>query len=188
MRMSSARVRHTLIKLKLLELGNISQYESFDELLTTPVVFDDMETSHASDIESKLCEYERQYAQMINVNNEIRKYNASTSFHNHKKLIKQNDVTYKTIQRNVVDNFFKSAIAMKKCENCGAFSPAFRKDGFTKIFQKPLNKRVQKQMRAMRKKLQVRKTFTGLHPLYRGQRLFFIYFLVSIYFNTVRHS
>lgn len=153
--MSSARVRHTLIKLKLLELGNISQYESFDELLTTPVVFDDMETSHASDIESKLCEYERQYAQMINVNSEIRKYNASTSFHNHKKLIKQNDPTYKTIQRSVVDTFFKAAMAMKKCENCGAFSPTFRKDGFTKIFQKPLAKRVQKQMKAMKKKLQV---------------------------------
>ena len=177
MRISSARVRHTLIKLKLLELGNISQYESFDELLTSPVVFDDMETSHASDIENKLAEYERQYAQMINMNNEIRKYNASTTHHHHKKLIKQSDTTYKTIQRTVVDTFFKSASAMKKCENCGAFSPAFRKDGYTKIFQKPLNKRVHKQMKAMRKKLQVNSVI-----LQTTWKNFIFYFIVYRYF------
>lgn len=155
LRVSSTRVRHTLIKLKLLELGNISQYESFDELLTVPVVFDDIETNHASDLETKLCEFERQYVQMMTANNEIRKFNSKTTAYHHKKLMKQDDVTYKTIQRSVIDNFFKTATAMKKCENCGAFSPAFRKDGFSKIFQKALPKRTQKIMRSMRKVLKV---------------------------------
>lgn len=159
MRVATARVRHTLIKLKLLELGSISQYESFDDLVTTPAVFDDVEASNGSDLESKLAEYERQYSQMIKLNNEIRKFNANTTIHNHKKMIKQTDTTFKTIQRSVIDQFIKAAVAMKKCDNCGAFSPTFRKDGFTKIFQKPLNKGVQKQMKVMKKKLQVSQEF-----------------------------
>ena len=92
---------------------------------------------------------------MMTANHEIRKFNAKTTAHHHKKLIKQDDVTYKTIQRSVIDNFFKTATAMKKCENCGAYSPAFRKDGFSKIFQKALPKRTQKIMRSMRKVLKV---------------------------------
>jgi hypothetical protein len=42
-------------------------------------------------------------------------------------------------RREVVDEFMKIIGGMKKCENCGAFSPALRKDGYSKLFQKPLN-------------------------------------------------
>ena len=154
--MSTARVRHALIKLKLLELGNVAEFESFDELTTAPLVFDDVENTHASDLENKLQEYEKKYLHMIARNNEIKKYNSKLPFTQHKKLIKQNDVVIKTMQRAVIDSFFKISVNTKKCENCGAFSPGFRKDGFSKIFQKAMPKRLSKQMRAQRKKLQVR--------------------------------
>lgn len=155
LRMSSTRVRHTLIKLKLLELGNIAEYELFDDLTTVPVVFDDIENTHASDLEKKLIEYEKQYLKMMIRNNEIKKQNENKSFIYHKKIIKQTDASIKVIQRGVIDTFLKTSVAIKKCENCGSFSPGFRKDGFAKIFQKAMPVRLAKQMKAMRKKLQV---------------------------------
>ena len=153
--MSSSRVRHTLIKLKLLELGNIAEFESFDDLTTVPVVFDDLENTHASDLEKKLAEYEKQYLQLVSRNQEIKRYNQNKPFVHQKKLSKQNDVTVKVMQRAVIDAFLKTAIGIAKCENCGSFSPGFRKDGFAKIFQKAMPIRMAKQMKAMRKKLQV---------------------------------
>ena len=156
--MSSTRVRYALIKLKLLELGNLAEYESFDDLITAPVVFDDMENMHATDLENKLIEYEKQYLMMIARNVEISKYNERKSFIHHKKFIRQTDVTIKSTQRSVIDGFLKLAVNTKKCENCGSFSPGFRKDGFSKIFQKAMPKRLAKQMKAMRRKLQVRES------------------------------
>jgi hypothetical protein len=47
-------------------------------------------------------------------------------------------------RREVVDEFMKIIGSLKKCENCGAFSPALRKDGYSKLFQKPLNEKALK--------------------------------------------
>ncbi|KAI7821035.1 hypothetical protein BC939DRAFT_504581 [Gamsiella multidivaricata] len=58
------------------------------------------------------------------------------------------DEDYKTTvvsdeRRRVIAEFYRRATAKKKCENCASFSPSFRKDGFAKIFEKPLTKKQQ---------------------------------------------
>ncbi|KAF9364256.1 hypothetical protein BGX34_002079 [Mortierella sp. NVP85] len=44
-------------------------------------------------------------------------------------------------RKRVIADFYRRAVAKKKCENCACFSPTFRKDGFAKIFEKPLGKK-----------------------------------------------
>jgi DNA-directed RNA polymerase I subunit RPA1 len=153
LRLSSIKVRHALIKLKLLELGNVREYNSFDDIVTLPTVFEDIDDEHASNLEEKLNVYERQYLQYITMNDQISKNNLLNP--NNKKRIKQNDVVIKTIQRSVIDKFLKDSVNIKKCENCGTFSNSFRKDGYSKIFQKPLPKRDANQNKAMKKKIKV---------------------------------
>ena len=44
----------------------------------------------------------------------------------------------------------QAIVGVKKCENCGCYSNPFRKDGFAKIFQKPLPKKLKQLMRGRR--------------------------------------
>lgn len=50
-----------------------------------------------------------------------------------------------TFRREVVASFFHE-IQSKKCHSCGAFSPALRRDGHTKMFRLPLTKAQQQSM------------------------------------------
>ncbi len=56
------------------------------------------------------------------------------------------DLLIKNLQRDLIDVFQKAAIDAKRCENCSAFSPPIRKDGASKIFQKPIPMRQRKSM------------------------------------------
>lgn len=42
-------------------------------------------------------------------------------------------------RKAVIHDFYKRLLARPKCSNCGMYSPSFRKDGFTKIFENALN-------------------------------------------------
>lgn len=44
-------------------------------------------------------------------------------------------------RKNLIREFYKLLLARPKCDNCGMFSPKFRKDGYTKIFETSLNDR-----------------------------------------------
>ncbi|KAH3683394.1 hypothetical protein WICPIJ_005613 [Wickerhamomyces pijperi] len=44
-------------------------------------------------------------------------------------------------RKKVVHDFYKRILSRPKCDNCGMFSPTFRKDGFTKIFENPLKEK-----------------------------------------------
>ena len=137
-RMSAAHVRQTLVKLKLLEIGDVGAAETIDDHNVTEAVFDKSERTLAADLEQKLRQYEAQYE----------------AFSRNPKR-KPADNHAKSLQRAVIDAFIKATIACKKCENCGAFSPAFRKDGYAKIFQKPLSKKFRIAMQAMKKRVHV---------------------------------
>jgi hypothetical protein len=52
-------------------------------------------------------------------------------------------------RRVLFSSFIKDSIAKKKCENCGVLSRAIRKDGYTKILQKPLSKTAAAKMNMM---------------------------------------
>lgn len=183
-------MRHALIKLKLLELGNLREYHSFDDIIVDPVVFDDTDNEHAINLEEKLNGYERQYLQYITMNDQINKSNLLNP--NKKKSIKQNDSVIKTVQRGVIDKFLKDAVHIKKCENCNTFSNTFRKDGYSKIFRKPLPKRDAGQNKAMKKKIQVIILFiceiVSLDKYIRSSLLFFQIFYLDIVFLEMIYS
>lgn len=41
-------------------------------------------------------------------------------------------------RKHLIHEFYKKLLSRNKCDNCSMFSPTFRKDGFTKIFENPL--------------------------------------------------
>jgi DNA-directed RNA polymerase I subunit RPA1 len=95
-------------------------------------------SSVPGDADERLAYYERKYDEFVR---------------RRKHIKTAPDLYIKSLQRETIDSFMKACIAMKRCENCSAFSPPFRKDGATKIFQKPLPKRQQKQMAPLKLKL-----------------------------------
>jgi DNA-directed RNA polymerase I subunit RPA1 len=60
------------------------------------------------------------------------------------------DPYIRDLQAEVIDTFQKAAMAVKACENCGAHTAPLRKDGYTKLFQKPMPKRLRANMTAKR--------------------------------------
>jgi DNA-directed RNA polymerase I subunit RPA1 len=138
LRLNASKIRLVLIKLKLIELGDVAASDALDNLVAAPVVFNseqDLEGAlSGSEIEQKLMYYELLYES---------------------KKSSHVNASVKTQQRLVIDSFVKSVVACKKCENCGSFSPPLRKDGYSKIFEKALQKRLRKSMSGMRIKLKV---------------------------------
>ncbi|KAF3925482.1 hypothetical protein AA313_de0200270 [Arthrobotrys entomopaga] len=49
-------------------------------------------------------------------------------------------------RRAIIQDFFKSMIGGRKCNSCKGISPTYRKDGYSKIFQRPLSAKEQQQM------------------------------------------
>lgn len=144
LRLSANKIRIFLVRLKLLEMGDFSTAETIMDILSPKQL--DLESDVPSsssvpgDADEKLAYYERKYDDFVR----RRK---------HSKVVP--DLYIKGLQRETIDSFMKTCIAMKRCENCSAFSPPFRKDGATKIFQKPLPKRQLKQMAPLKLKLRV---------------------------------
>ncbi|CAN6630045.1 DNA-directed RNA polymerase I subunit Rpa190p [Trichomonascus vanleenenianus] len=44
-------------------------------------------------------------------------------------------------RKQVIHEFYKRLLSRPKCDNCGMFSPSFRKDGFSKIFETALKEK-----------------------------------------------
>ena len=139
--MSDKTVRYYLVRLKLLQMGELDTAKEFTDLIVPPVIFTDKEGAAgdnlfmdtSGDIESKIHLYEDRYRMYLR---------------NPRRA--SPDVFSRAHQQEVIDQFYTAASGVVKCENCGAFSPTIRRDGFTKIFRRPLNKRVQKSMDAMK--------------------------------------
>eukprot|EP00599_Poterioochromonas_sp_BG-1_P015385 CAMPEP_0173163672 /NCGR_PEP_ID=MMETSP1105-20130129/20063_1 /TAXON_ID=2985 /ORGANISM="Ochromonas sp., Strain BG-1" /LENGTH=1735 /DNA_ID=CAMNT_0014083779 /DNA_START=216 /DNA_END=5426 /DNA_ORIENTATION=- len=114
----------------------------------------------ANDIEKKLQFYEKRYEAFLR----MKQTHKSSSSSGSTKLQASN--TYvKSLQRELIDSFYKLVQSIKRCENCGSFSPGFRKDGANKIFQKPLSKKNKMTMSSMKKSYK-----TALHALQRQEQ------------------
>lgn len=161
-RLSMNKVRYYLIRLKLLEMENINEANSLmefvnptEQLLELDKDEYEMKEQKADitmDIEKKLQFYEKRYEAFIRMKQTRQQPSSSSSG---KKL--QTTNTYiKSLQRELIDSFYKMVQAIKRCENCGSFSPGFRKDGANKIFQKPLSKKNRMSMSAMKKSYKVK--------------------------------
>jgi DNA-directed RNA polymerase I subunit RPA1 len=152
-RIASTKVRHYLTKLKLLDMECIQEASQIMELANpTDSLADDLDEDKEKreamlfDVEKQLKDIEKRYQAFMH---KRLKANSSSSTQ------KDNNTYIKSLQREIIDGFNKLVQGIKRCENCGGFSPGFRKDGYAKIFQKPLSKKIQKSMSAMKKSYKV---------------------------------
>ena len=145
-RLGHTKVRHFLVKLKLLELENLTEFSTFDDILLHTDVMDVDDSEFASDLENKLKTFERQYDGLLAARMKARTNQQSGPRQNNSLSAMDANQT-KTLRREVIDLFHKTVVSIKKCENCGCISKPFRKDGYTKIYMKPLPKRSRLAMR-----------------------------------------
>lgn len=120
-------------------MGMVKESNELEDLFIPPAIFNENSqdaVSHLEEAQKKLLEYEAKYLHFLQTKS---KPTAATV----------------TLQREVLDAFQKASVAVKKCESCGAFSPSLRKDGYTKLFEKPLQKKQRKSMQGMKLKLKV---------------------------------
>ena len=143
-RLGEAKVRHFLVKLKLLELENLTEFSQFDDFLLHTDVMDVDDSQFASDLETKLKTFELQYDSLLAARARAR---TAGQRQNNNSLGAMDANQTKTLRREVIDLFHKTIVGTKKCENCGCISKPFRKDGYTKIYMKPLPKRSRVAMR-----------------------------------------
>jgi DNA-directed RNA polymerase I subunit RPA1 len=129
-----------LIKLQLLEMGEITNANELDDLVHQQILLEDKseEVSHINDVEGQLKVYEERFRAFMRMPSRPRI-----------------DPYHKTLQSKVIESFIKQSMGARKCENCNSFSPKYRKDGYSKIFQKPLSSRMMKPNKAMRLELKV---------------------------------
>lgn len=142
LRMSKARCRAFAIKLKLYEMNDVDAAQRLDDEIIPPAVFEDEEKTAATDLEATLASYEERYTRFCRV--------ASLSKGNTDSALSE---SAKRGQRDTIVAFQKEAAAIRKCENCNAVSPAYRKDGYNKIFRKPLSARMKQQMASSKRKM-----------------------------------
>jgi len=133
--MSTLRSRHVLTKLKLLEMGDLASVNRLEDLLLPTQVFNDEEGKKPSDQMS--IELEKQYTIY---DERYQAFSKSRSSGNAQQQYKANG-NLKSLQRAVVESFQKNAASISRCENCEAATVTYRKDGYSKIFQRPLSRR-----------------------------------------------
>jgi len=128
-------------------MGDIVASDQLLDLVSPPQLFTESDKptrakdyTITSDIDAKLRQYERRFS-------------IFQEQHKHKR--RTVNIQIKDKQRDLIDAFMRSLLATKRCDNCGGFSPTFRKDASSKIFQKPLPKRQRKSMSALRLKYSV---------------------------------
>jgi DNA-directed RNA polymerase I subunit RPA1 len=140
LRLSRLQVQLILCKLRLLELGDVTAADALDHL----------SSSHAATV---LEDVVAKQDLAINIESKIREVETRYFAHLKKTGVRPAGLEMKSKQRTATDAFLKGCVAAKKCESCGGYSPAYRKDGYSKIFQKPLAKKTQKAMQALKMKL-----------------------------------
>jgi len=132
-RIPVGKIEVTLLKLKMLEIGDFQKCSEIDNIVAEGSFFGDSAESNNSKIYG---EFERCYENYIGANSKM-----------------PSDSLISRMQREIIDAFNKEAQACKQCDYCNSYSPALRKDGNSKIFEKPLAKRLRKSMSGMKKSL-----------------------------------
>ena len=147
-RLNSLAVNAYALKLKLLQYGLIDEAYKLDDIKLDAVT---LHKSHEEDgIEGENEE-----------DNESDKKNSEAD--NKKLMIKRKEyvdlciakalsegrttergtftATVNAERKQLIHDFHKRLLSRPKCDNCGMYSPKFRKDGFTKIFETALNEK-----------------------------------------------
>jgi DNA-directed RNA polymerase I subunit RPA1 len=170
LRIAQSRTRQTLVKLKLLEMGELDLAKKMDDMVVPPTKENLLDVADENivdqlkrfeqQLEDKLRQIERRY-ELFKRQETARRERGEPE----PSATARQSNYIKLEQRAVLDAFYRIAMSTKKCENCGAFSLPLRRDGYAKIFQRPLQKRLERTMTAMRMRLK-----SGLETVSGGVR------------------
>ncbi|CAO3624522.1 unnamed protein product [Cunninghamella blakesleeana] len=143
-RMGQTQKKKVLAKLKLLEHGLIREAQAVDEFYVQidkkkkKGAVDNDDEPEEMDVEGQVFtnakEYEEfldKYVQDCLADPEIRKYSAD----NYKVTV------INEVRKQVMGDFMKRCLAIKRCENCESISPPYRRDGAAKLFQISLTRK-----------------------------------------------
>ena len=98
-KLSTAKCRVYLIRLKLLEMGDVTASKNVPDLLLQPIVFEDTDKTAAIDAENKLKTYEDCFNKFLLSKNRL-----------------PADQNIKSLQQKLIDEFYKDTCTVKKCE------------------------------------------------------------------------
>ena len=138
LKLSPERCRRYLVRLKLYEMDEVLLADTLNDLENKTGVFDDPEDTAAKDFAEVLKGYEKRFEHFCR-RQQGKSYTLSASA--------------KRWQEQVIQVFQREAQYCTKCENCESVSPAYRKDGYSKIFRKAPSKRMQQQMKLKKRKM-----------------------------------
>jgi hypothetical protein len=142
--MRAEEVRHYVLRLKLIEMNMLDDAAALPDLVVKPVFFKEKEgenkndnffVGNESEVAGILDGYERSYVQFLR--------------HPFQKPM---DVHRKQMKQVVIEEFYHAAARERICQNCNTTSPSIRKDGYSKIFMRPLAARIKKALDARRLK------------------------------------
>lgn len=130
-KLSTERTRRLTLKLALCDVGDVAGARGLDDALQA-AAFDE----GLSEGDPEFLEHSSRIAE---------KYLAELEHNLQGKpkadFLQSHDRAYR---RELSEGALKAVMEPKKCQNCGAFSPALRKEGHLKIFEKPLNEKLQR--------------------------------------------
>ncbi|KAF3924577.1 hypothetical protein ABW20_dc0109485 [Dactylellina cionopaga] len=147
LRLSRQEINLYTCKLRLIDAGLLRECENLDLIGTTKLQRSDHNLTNATDVGDVVDDLEEKE----DADTLIRKRNKFV----HRLLRKSskagglNAVQIPAVvqaRRAVVHDFLKSMIGSRKCSSCKGVSPSYRKDGYSKIFQRPLSVKEQQQM------------------------------------------
>jgi len=136
LRMSVDRVRVFLVKLKLLEMGDVEGAMTLDDALQPCQDLFDEEgmgkgKSFSVDAEPMLRTAEQKYRRYRRNETPLQRAASRDPF-----IVDH--------QNQVIDAFQRACVLVKGCENCNAITAPLRQDQSIKVFQKPMPKRQRK--------------------------------------------
>lgn len=134
-RLRASEVHAYACKLRLLQYGLIEECYQLDELMAEFSAADSDEAEEDEhDISSKLD------SQIRRARSEFTKSAIARALSEGRTVVTGTmTATILDERKKLVHDFHKRLLSRPKCDNCGMYSPKFRKDGFTKIFETALN-------------------------------------------------
>jgi len=151
LRMGKARLWPYLAKLQLLEMGELHAAETLDDRLlpSTDVLPSGDESQNsgavtqtgkkaASQVKAAKDKAVKEAQDVLEAVDKRYKAFARSADSQERQPF---SVQAKKMQRAVVSELSRELVKVKKCEHCEEYSPSLRKDGYSKIFAKPLPQR-----------------------------------------------
>lgn len=148
LRLSRQEINLYTCKLRLIDAGLIHESDGIELVGSTKTQRSDHGLSTATDVGDVVEDLEEEDTETI-----IRKRNKYVL-----KAIKMNRrvglsstqiMAVAQARRALVHAFLKDMIGGRRCSSCKGVSPTYRKDGYSKIFQRPLSPKEQQQMASL---------------------------------------